>query len=248
VASSQVGAQPSRASFPISYDGNYYGWASSNWSGYAVTAGSYTATTGSWTVPNVAPSRRATYSASWIGIDGFNNSDLIQTGIEQDYYKGAARYTAWWTTNEEGFAEQAFSTTVTVSAGDVIQASISETGTNRWTITLEDVTTKVTGTQTGVAHTGLGASAEWIVEDPALSVNGARFHLAALADYGNSTFDRGTINGTFPGFIATSTDSDAGLMVQHAHVVSIPSAPDGDTTPDGFASAYGGTAPTAPTS
>ncbi len=38
----------------------------------------------------------STYSSSWIGIDGFNNSNLIQTGTEQDYTSGGAQYCAWW--------------------------------------------------------------------------------------------------------------------------------------------------------
>ena len=37
-----------------------------------------------------------TYSSAWIGVDGFNDNDLIQTGTEQDYYSGGAHYDAWW--------------------------------------------------------------------------------------------------------------------------------------------------------
>src|SRR5690348_216755 len=64
------------------------GWASSNWSGYAVTGSTYSSVTAKWTVPSVAASRKATYSSDWVGIDGFNNSDLIQTGTESDYFNG----------------------------------------------------------------------------------------------------------------------------------------------------------------
>src|ERR1043165_3390538 len=71
------------------------GWSSSNWSGYAIT-GNFTAATGSWTVQTAGQSRKPTYSSQWIGIDGFNNSNLIQTGTESDYYSGSAHYAAWW--------------------------------------------------------------------------------------------------------------------------------------------------------
>src|SRR6202051_4513047 len=71
------------------------GWASSNWSGYAITGGPFTSVTGSWVVPAVAKTRHATYSSSWAGIDGFNNSNLIQAGTEQDYYRGSAHLFAW---------------------------------------------------------------------------------------------------------------------------------------------------------
>jgi hypothetical protein len=70
-------------------------WAASNWSGYAET-GIYTGVSATWSVPTVTASTSATYSSAWIGVDGFNNSDLIQTGTEEDYYSGAAHYNAWW--------------------------------------------------------------------------------------------------------------------------------------------------------
>ena len=56
------------------------GWYSSNWSGYAVTPSGgapFTGITSQWTVPAVARTRNATFSAAWAGIDGFSNSSLI---------------------------------------------------------------------------------------------------------------------------------------------------------------------------
>ena len=47
-------------------------------------------------MPAVAATPTATYSATWVGVDGYSNSSLIQTGTEQDYYCGAAHYSAWW--------------------------------------------------------------------------------------------------------------------------------------------------------
>ncbi|HLI14641.1 MAG TPA: G1 family glutamic endopeptidase [Acidimicrobiales bacterium] len=241
--------------FPLAYGGNYYGWTSSNWSGYAVTpatgpAGPYTSVSASWTVPTLVPSRRATYSAAWVGIDGFDNGELIQTGTEQDYYRGAQHDAVWWTTNEAGFAEQPFTTlscsacSFTVSPGDRVQASIVETSADTWTVTVADLTTGVSGTATGISHVGAGASAEWIVEDPALSVNGRTSRLAPLADYGTTSFDDALVNGGPPGLVAGAAASDAGLMVQHGRVVSTPSSPDANA--DGFAIAYGPTPPPPP--
>ncbi len=85
-------------------------WASTNWSGYAVSETSpsglscvpasgeaYSSVTGTWTVPTVTGSRGTTaYSAAWAGIDGFTDSSLIQAGTEQDYYGNSAHYGAWW--------------------------------------------------------------------------------------------------------------------------------------------------------
>src|SRR5438094_7169066 len=96
-ASNAVASRPRISARPPSGGGGSpFGWASSNWSGYAITGGPYTSATGEWTVPAVSASRKPTYSSSWVGIDGFSNGSLIQTGTEQDYYNGTAHYYASW--------------------------------------------------------------------------------------------------------------------------------------------------------
>ncbi|MCY0877293.1 MAG: G1 family endopeptidase [Firmicutes bacterium] len=212
-----------------------YGWSSSNWSGYALsgTAGQYNSISGAWTVPTVAPSKGSSYSSSWIGIDGYNNSDLIQTGTEQDYYSGAAHYDAWW---EILPAAETVITNMTVKPGDQMTANIVNDGNGDWTITLDDKTQGETFTTTQ-AYSGPAESAEWIQEAPTI---GGR--VATLANYGTTTFDPGTVNGGNPGLVV----ADGGVMIQKRAQVSTPSLPDTDT--DGFAVAYGATAPTAPAS
>ncbi len=212
-----------------------YGWASSNWSGYALSgsAGQYNNITGSWIVPAVQPSKSPSYSSSWIGIDGFNNSNLIQTGTEQDYYNGSAHYDAWW---EILPAAETVITNMTVKPGDHMTAAIKNDGNGNWTITINDVTQNETFTTTQ-AYAGPAESAEWIQEAP--TIGG---HVATLANYGQTTFDPGTVNGANPGLVI----ADGGVMVQHRKQVSTPSAPDSDT--DGFNIAYGPTAPVAPAS
>lgn len=209
------------------------GWASSNWSGYAVTGGPYTSVTGTWIVPAVAPSRRSTYSSSWVGIDGFSDSSLIQTGTEQDFVNGAARYYAWW---EILPAPETVITALAVYPGDLMRASIAEGSSGSWTIAITDATRGESFTTTQ-SYSGPRSSAEWIEEAP--TVGG---HVATLANYGQTTFDPGTANGTNPGLVA----ADGGVMIQHGAQVSTPSVPDSDT--DGFNVAYGPTSPPAPSS
>jgi hypothetical protein len=209
------------------------GWSSSNWSGYAVTGSGFNSVGGTWTVPAVARSRKATYSSNWIGIDGFNNSNLIQTGTESDYYNGAAHYGAWW---EILPAAETVITTITVRPGDVMTAAITHGSGSSWTITIKDVTTGRSFT-TVQSYSGQQTSAEWIEEAP--SVGG---RIAPLANYGTATFDPGTVNGGSPHLVA----SDGGAMVQKGVQVSTPSNPDGDA--DGFRTAYGSTAPAPPSS
>ena len=214
------------------------GWASSNWSGYAVTARApFKSITGRWKVPSVKSTVHATFSAAWAGIDGFTNNSLIQAGTEHDYYNGAAHYAAWWTTSAQGFLEQRINEPV--SPGDPMVASISGTGTS-WTITLADHSAAHTWTFTKgpFTYTGPGASAEWILEAPTV---GGR--IANLAHYSSPTaFDPGTANGVAPNLQA----SDGGEMVQGRAVVSIPSVP--DTLRDGFNISYGSVAPSPPPS
>lgn len=210
------------------------GWSSSNWSGYAVTGSGFTAVTGSWTVQAVSRTKRATYSSQWVGIDGFNNSNLIQTGTESDYAGGSARYDAWW---EILPAAETVIPSLPVRPGDQMSASISQNSDGTWTITISDTTTGGSFS-TVQSYSGPQTSAEWIEEAPTV---GGR--IANLAHFSSpQTFDPGTVNGANPGL----TPSDGGEMVQARAVVSTPSNPDSDT--DGFNVSYGSTAPQPPTS
>jgi hypothetical protein len=209
------------------------GWSSSNWSGYAVTSTGtpFTSITGTWKVPTASATKTASYSSNWIGIDGFNNSNLIQTGTESDYYNKAAHYAVWW---EILPAAETPITTMTVNPGDTINASISRGANGVWTITIADATTGKSSTTTH-AYSGPLTSAEWIEEAPSL---GGR--VATLAHYGGATFDPGTVNGAGPGLTA----AESGVMVQKGAQVSTPSAP--DSARDGFNVSYGAVAPTPP--
>lgn len=207
------------------------GWASSNWSGYA-KSGTYTRITGAWVVPSVASSQKATYASQWVGIDGFNNGQLIQTGTETDYYNGSAHYAAWW---EILPAAETVIASIKVHPHDHMSATIAKGSGSSWTITIRDTTTGATYSTTRT-YTGPGTSAEWIEEAP--TVGG---HQATLAHYSSpDTFDPGTANGRNPALAA----ANGGVMIQHGIQVSTPSRPDSDT--DGFNMAYGATVPQPP--
>ena len=237
-----VAASPSAASTAIQHhprEGqgsgvHNLGWSSSNWSGYAVTGAGYTAVTGSWTVQTVSRTKKASYSSQWVGIDGFNNSSLIQTGTESDYFQGAAHYDAWW---EILPAAETVIPSLPVRPGDVMSASVSRNADSTWTVTISDNTTHGSFT-TIQSYSGPGTSAEWIEEAP--TVGG---HIAPLAHYQSpQTFDPGTVDGANPGLTAAA----GGEMIQQRQVVSIASNPDSDT--DGFNVAYGSVQPAPPSS
>lgn len=209
------------------------GWASSNWSGYAIAGSGFGAITGSWIVPAVSRTKKATYSSNWIGIDGFNNASLIQTGTESDYVNGSARYRAWW---EILPAPETIISSITVRPGDHMSASVTKGSGSSWTITISDNTGGQSFT-TVQSYSGPQTSAEWIEEAPTV---GGR--TAKLAHYGLATFDPGTVNGGNPGLTA----SESGVMIQRGVQVSTPSVPDSDT--DGFNMAYGSRTPSPPNS
>jgi hypothetical protein len=209
------------------------GWASSNWSGYAVSGSDYSSATAQWVVQAVSRSSKPTYSSEWVGIDGFNNSSLIQTGTESDYYNGAAHYDAWW---EILPAAETTIPSIAVSPGDHMSAKITKGSGSSWTITISD-TSRDESFSTVQTYTGPQTSAEWIEEAPTV---GGR--IAPLANYGQTTFDAGTVNTINPGLTA----SDGGVMIQKGVQVSTPSTPDSDT--DGFNTAYGARPPTPPAS
>ena len=209
------------------------GWASSNWSGYAITGSGYNSVTEQWTVTAAARSRKSTYSSEWVGIDGYNNSNLIQTGTESDYYSGSAHYYAWW---EILPAAETVIPSISVQPGDVMTASITHGTGSSWTIKITDTRTGASFTTTQT-YTGPQTSAEWIEEAPTV---GGR--VGTLANYGLATFDPGTVNGQNP----LLNPNEGGVMVQKGAQVSTPSNPDTDT--DGFNAAYGSIAPAPPTS
>lgn len=207
------------------------GWASSNWSGYALSGSGYGAITGEWIVQAVVPSSRPSYSSQWVGIDGFNNSSLIQTGTESDYYNGSAHYRAWW---EILPAAETVIRGINVLPGHRMMASITHDTGNTWTIFIMDTSTgqQFTTIQT---YTGPQTSAEWIEEAPTV---GGR--VATLANYGLATFDPGTVNGGNP----MLADADRGVMIQKRVHVSTPSVADDDT--DGFNMQFGSSTPAPP--
>jgi len=234
-------------------------WASANWSGYAVSetslsglpcvAGSgqaYTGVTGTWTVPTVSGPRGAVaYSAAWAGVDGFTDGDLIQAGTEQDEVGGSGLYAAWW---EVLPAPETLIPSITVEPGDTVTVSIAEVSTSQWQITLTDAGQPGHPAQppftTTQAYSGPGTSAEWVLEAP--EVDG---RTATLAQYGSTTFDLATVDGGSPGLAAGSGGEMVRQGLHRTQVVSTPSGPDaGSPAGDGFAVAYGSTAPPAPAS
>ncbi|MBR7839591.1 hypothetical protein KDL01_40440 [Actinospica durhamensis] len=162
---------------------------SSNWSGYAATgaSGAFTSVSASWTQPTLTCTSKTTYSSYWVGLDGYSNSALEQTGTEADCIGGKATYGAWWEVLPA--SESAYS--VTVKAGDSLSASVVYNGSSSFTMTLTDSTQGWTKTTTHAGSSGFAnSSAEVIAE--ATEVNGS---IAKLSDFGTASFTNATADG-----------------------------------------------------
>jgi hypothetical protein len=237
-------------------------WSASNWSGYA-ESGTYTGVSGTWTVPAVSSSSGSSYSSAWIGVDGFNDSDLIQTGTEEDYFSGSAHYDAWWEILPASETEIS-PTTYPVAPGDRMSASIWETsattgggGRHRgssehvWDIKISD-TTKGWSFTTSQGYSGPGSSAEWILEAP--EVGGSIATLAhytitppsGLGDFDNAGILTSIVSSGSPTYTGAGLNyaNDSGVMIQNKVQVSTPGDP--DTALSAFNIGYGSTLPSTP--
>ncbi|HEX5403260.1 MAG TPA: G1 family glutamic endopeptidase [Pseudonocardiaceae bacterium] len=185
---------------------------SSNWSGYAKT-GTFTSAVGHWTVPTVSGTG-SHFSSQWVGIDGFNNSNLIQTGTETDVQSGRATYDAWW---EILPAPETVITGMTIHPGDSMTGTVSKVSGTTWNIKLTDNTTGVTF-NSNKTYGGAGTSAEWIEE--ATEVGG---RIGTPPRFSTFSFTGLTANGANPNL----TTAQEILLVQGTTTYSTPSAPTG---------------------
>jgi hypothetical protein len=169
---------------------------STNWAGYAVETsfgrpqnGSVTDVKGSWVVPGVTATSTNSYSAIWVGIDGFSSNTVEQLGTEQDWVNGQLVYSAWW----EMYPGPSFTITgFTIAPGDTINAEVRYIGGGSFTLSMTDVNKSETFSTTQQSRSAKRTSAEWIVEAP---WSGG---VLPLADFGIATVNgaAATLNGT----------------------------------------------------
>lgn len=213
-------SSPSGAVAPSDSQAPNQASVSQNWSGYAATGGSFTAVTGTWTVPSVQPSvaagARGAASAAWVGIGGVTTRDLIQAGTEEMTTRaGVVRYQAWI----ETLPQPSQPVPLTVHPGDSITVAITQQGVDTWLIAFTNNTTGQTY-QTTVYYTSSLSSAEWVQEAPS-SGRG----LVALDNFGTVPFSAGSSvkDGT------SMTLSQAGaqpitMIDQYGNALAVPSA------------------------
>ncbi|MGC9260506.1 MAG: G1 family glutamic endopeptidase [Phycisphaerae bacterium] len=158
---------------------------SSNWAGYADVATSasesFSSVSGQWTVPTVTGSSfgSGSYSAFWVGLDGYSSSTVEQIGIGADVIGGRAEYYAWY----EMYPSDAYEIPLNITAGNAITASVSYVGNNKYDLLIDDLSTHRSYSTVQVSAAGQRSSAEWIAEAPSSSSG-----VLPLANFGTVTF------------------------------------------------------------
>jgi hypothetical protein len=189
---------------------------STNWSGYALSTGTYTSASFSWTVPTVSfvnyPSGPAFEdSSSWVGIGGFATGDLIQLGTEQYVdSSGNTIYQPWYEVLPA--SETVLPSQYTISPGDAMSASLACTANctannpnMTWHLSMTNATKSWTWTGNFTYASSL-SSAEWIQEAPTFS------SIVAIPNFGTVNFTNLLANGANPN-LSLSAD---GIQLQDA--------------------------------
>jgi Peptidase A4 family len=181
-----------------------------NWSGYAATAGTskFTYASSNFVQPKIkCVGVRNQYMSEWVGLDGFTNSTVEQDGTSAwcgGKHGTVPHYRAWY----ELFP--AFSINVfRVKPGDKISASVSYAG-GTFTLTITDHTSGRSHTHTATCASCQRASAEWIIERPALCNNKeTKCFLTELADFRKTKMrdDVAAVNGGQPEGVGDLTNT-----------------------------------------
>lgn len=174
-------------------------YTSTNWAGWMATTGTYTKVSGSWVTPQISGGNGTSTSAdaAWIGIGGVSSNDLIQVGTMNIVSASGQLTTVCFYELLPAAAQNIVA--VSVSPGDSMSASITETSVGQWQIYIINNTTGQSYTKS-VSYASSYSSAEWIEEDPSNS-SGA---LVPLANFTTVAFTNGmaTSNGVNQNILA----------------------------------------------
>src|SRR6202522_3016237 len=162
---------------------------STNWAGYADTAGTYTSITASWVQPAATCGSGDQYAAFWVGIDGYSSSTVEQTGSEVDCIGKTAEYYAWY----EMYPGPSENYSNTVKAGDDFTATVTWLGGDKFSLYIDDSTEGWSHTtDASLTSTPSRSSAEVIGEAPCCTHSGG---ILNLTDFGTVSFPGSTANG-----------------------------------------------------
>jgi hypothetical protein len=191
--------------------------SSLNWSGYAVAPGSgITAVDSTFKVPSAGLDPPG-FAATWAGIGGYNTSDLIQAGVEEDSLPSnpllGNQYQAWYEllpASETPIASCTGDSNCTVTPGDQVTVDIHNVSGNTWSISLTDAG-KWSWSQ-NVTYSSSESSAEWILEAPTLVAQTVLANVGTVPFGPTSTYTAGGATHTIAAGNPTQIDLGTGIV------------------------------------
>jgi hypothetical protein len=182
------------------------------WAGYAATGSNFTFVQGSWIVGTahctVTPNSD---SSEWVGIDGFSNDTVEQVGTDSYCAGTTPTYYAWYEFYPNGTIPIS---TITVSAGDKMAASVTYNGSSYFTVAITDETTGVSYSKkvkfTGADGSGTPerSTVEWIMEMDGTELTdfGVDSFGNYFTNYAADTATSSSISGPISSFSSTLTE------------------------------------------
>lgn len=173
-----------------------------NWAGYIDTGTTFSSVAGDWVQPTATcPKNQVQQAAFWVGIGGYvqGDSDIEQIGTDSDCLKGkdkkgSPNYYAWYQMYPQSVVVLPTSSDP-VSAGQTIEASVTASGANRYTLDITDVGHWTFSTVQSQASQPGDASAEWITEAPSSCKTSGKCKVLPLADFGSIAYSSASANG-----------------------------------------------------
>ena len=186
---------------PFQWGGNARIFESSNWSGYAVVGTGFTEARGSWTVPSVDCTANPNGAASfWVGLDGWDNDTVEQTGTESQCNGNNLVSYAWYEFAPKGGVTI---TSVPVSPGDNMSASVVYDDPD-FVVSITNLTTGASYSTRSPFPPAQRASAEWIAESNGYTglpdFNAVRFGQDFTQALGSNYAADATTSGTIGAF------------------------------------------------
>jgi len=165
---------------------------SGNWSGYAAHRGRgvYHSVSASWVQPRArcgSSAGQQKFAAFWVGLDGFTSKSVEQTGTDSDCSGTTPRYYGWF----EMFPNAPVFFKNPLKPGDHISASVTFSGTQKYTLVLKDTTRHWTHTIVRRRADLARSSAEVITEAPSSQAG-----VLPLANFGTIRYSLIRVNGT----------------------------------------------------
>lgn len=204
---------------------------SSNWCGYASyllrnglpAANVVTSVSGNWVCPTLLSTPDNSYSAFWVGIDGYSSQTVEQIGTAHNWVTGGTGQQNYaWFEMYPGGAYQIVG--FPCNPGDVMNGKVTYSGNNVFQLILTNQTRHVYVIIPSSYTKLVGAkrsSAEWIAEAPSLGNS-----VVPLSNFQTDTFSAcsATINGK-TGPIASPNWQNASItMVGPSYIKAFPSA------------------------